>query len=230
MIEHTRIALYAVPAPHTPLARFGHAWLGWDCETACETRHPRIARLPAPVEQITAVPRKYGFHGTLRAPFRLVADSHRQALRAAVAKLAGGRPRVDVGRLVVSTIGPFVALTPQGRCAALDDLAACVVRDLHPFAAAPGEDELARRRKAGLSPAQDSLLAKWGYPYVLEEFHFHMTLSGPLDRRAAEALRVVLGEHLEEILAEPFVVEDICLCGERADGRFELIERFSLRG
>ncbi|WP_397422472.1 DUF1045 domain-containing protein, partial [Phenylobacterium sp.] len=32
--------------------------------------------------------------------------------------------------------------------------------------------------KAGLSPEQDARMLKWGYPYVYEDFRFHMTLTG----------------------------------------------------
>ena len=44
----------------------------------------------------------------------------------------------------------------------------------------PSEAELARRRAAGLTPRQDELLMRWGYPYVLER----MALPSHADRRA----------------------------------------------
>ena len=49
-----------------------------------------------------------------------------------------------------------------------------------PFARPPGAAELERRRKAGLSAAQEKMLLRWGYPYVLDEFRFHLTLTGRL--------------------------------------------------
>jgi hypothetical protein len=43
------------------------------------------------------------------------------------------------------------------------------------------EEELTRRRKAELTPEQDKLLVDWGYPWVLDEFNFHFSLTGSLD-------------------------------------------------
>ena len=37
-----------------------------------------------------------------------------------------------------------------------------------------------RRIKAKLSPRQIELMDQWGYPYVLDEYRFHMTLTGAL--------------------------------------------------
>lgn len=37
---------------------------------------------------------------------------------------------------------------------------------------------LARRRERPLSPQQEIYLARWGYPYVLEEFRFHWRANG----------------------------------------------------
>ena len=35
--------------------------------------------------------------------------------------------------------------------------------------------------KSGLTDRQEALLTQWGYPYVMEEFRFHITLTGALD-------------------------------------------------
>ncbi|MCS0466276.1 DUF1045 domain-containing protein, partial [Burkholderia mallei] len=47
--------------------------------------------------------------------------------------------------------------------------------------------ERAKRAAAPLSERQRALLAEWGYPYVLDEYRFHMTLSDPLDDPAERA-------------------------------------------
>lgn len=103
------------------------------------------------------------------------------------------------------------------------------MRDLDAFRAPAAEAELERRRKAGLSPRQDALLAQWGYPYVMEEFRFHMTLTGRLPKDRIDGWADIAQRHLPA-LPTPFVIDQIALCGERADGRFELIHRYTLAG
>ena len=75
MIEFSRYAVYYAPPADDPLAVFGAGWLGWNAVEGALAQHPEIAALPAPVERITATPRKYGFHGTLKPPFRLTGDA-----------------------------------------------------------------------------------------------------------------------------------------------------------
>jgi hypothetical protein len=93
------------------------------------------------------------------------------------------RAPVTIPSLEVRRLGGFIAVVPTEPSAALADLAAATVAALDPFRAPPSEAELARRRKARLSDRQEALLMKWGYPYVMEEFRFHLTLTGRLDRR-----------------------------------------------
>src|SRR6202000_780688 len=47
--------------------------------------------------------------------------------------------------------------------------------------ARPSPDDLGRRLAAPLTERQRALLVEWGYPYVFDEFRFHMTLSNSLD-------------------------------------------------
>ena len=70
---------------------------------------------------------------------------------------------------------------------------------------------------------------EWGYPYVYEEFRFHLTLSGHLSEDALQRWTTVLQSKLPDLPA-PFLVHQIALCGERADGWFELIQRYALSG
>ena len=104
------------------------------------------------------------------------------------------------------------------------------MRDLDRFRAPPPSEETARRRTAGLSGVQEANLARWGYPFVMEEFRFHITLSGRLKQPALEAAEHALRTALDPILPRPFPVTDIALVGEGDAGRFHLIHRFALRG
>ena len=129
----------------------------------------------------------------------------------------------------VTQLGRFLALTPFGRLDSLQAIAETCVRELDEFRAPADEAELARRRKAGLSLLQEALLAQWGYPYVFEEFRFHLTLSGRLSDEELTDWTTKLQSHLPK-LPKPFAIDQIALCGERLDGHFELIKRYTLEG
>jgi putative phosphonate metabolism protein len=221
-MSYARFAIYYVP-PEGPLAEFGAKWLGWDIVTGSEV--PRFD-LPG-LHDITMTPRKYGFHGTLKPPFRLNDGQSLDALEKAVTDLAAVLSPAVCEGLTLTQLGRFLALTPFGTLDDLQRIAEACVRDLDEFRAPATEAELARRRKAGLSTRQEALLAQWGYPYVFEQFRFHLTLSGRLPEDELQGWTGILQDHLPE-LPTPFVIDQIALCGERQDGRFELIHRYTL--
>ncbi|WP_412103273.1 DUF1045 domain-containing protein [Salipiger bermudensis] len=227
MTHFSRYAVYYAPEPG-PFAEFTARWLGWDAAAGTEREHPDVPGVPLPVAEITATPRKYGFHGTLKPPFRITGS--RAALEADLAALAATLAPAEMPGLALTRLGSFVALTPEGDTAGLARIAAQTVRALDPHRAAPGEDELARRRKANLSPAQEKNLLRWGYPYVMEEFRFHLTLTGRLPRAQAEATMAALAPVLEPLAPRPFRVDALCLFGEDEAGRFHLLHRYALTG
>ncbi|HBS50755.1 MAG TPA: phosphonate metabolism protein [Rhodobacteraceae bacterium] len=223
-MSYTRFAIYYMP-PEGPLADFGASWLGWDAAHGRPGDQPDLPGL----DDVTMTPRKYGFHATLKPPFRLAAGRDAAALDRAVAALAAECAPASASGLRLSRLGRFLALTPEGDAAGIDRVAAACVRGLDGFRAPASEAELARRRAARLSDRQEALLARWGYPYVMEEFRFHMTLTGRLPQ--AEIARwVALLEARLPALPAPFVLDQVALMGERADGRFELIQRYALSG
>lgn len=225
-MSYTRFAVYYLP-PEGALAEFGARWLGWDVARGAAVPGFDLPSRAALVEK----PRKYGFHGTLKPPFRL-AEGHAPAqLEREVAALAERLAPAQSAGLRLARLGRFLALVPEGGAAGIGEIAAHCVSALDGFRAAPGEGELARRRAAGLSAAQEALLMRWGYPYVMEEFRFHLTLTGPLPEApgAAERWEAALRARLPALPA-PFVLREIALVGEREDGHFQLIRRFALRG
>jgi len=224
-----RYAVYAAPKPG-PLADFAAEWLGWDPEAGLARAHPEIPGLPAPVDVLSATPRKYGFHGTLKPPFRLAESSSRAALEGDLAALAAGLPTVELEGLALHKLGGFLALTPEGDTRALARLAAHVVTELDQHRAPAGEGELARRRATGLSPAQEANLARWGYPYVMDEFRFHFTLTGKLAPEVAEAVEAALAPLLTRLVPRPFAVDALVLFGEDARGMFHILHRYALTG
>ncbi|ARC89136.1 DUF1045 domain-containing protein [Rhodovulum sp. MB263] len=229
MEGYRRYAIYYAP-DEGALGDFGKAWLGWDAEAGATRAQPRLRGLPRPVEDLTATPRKYGFHATVKAPFRLAEGSDIGILHASVVALSGQLRPVLIEGLRLSLLGGFLALTPRGDTRRLIEMAGNVVKALDGFRAAPTAAELARRDPDRLSTRQRKLLEKWGYPYVMEEYRFHMTLTGPLKAAEAEATRVVLGPVLEPLIDRPIRIRSLCLFGEAKDGRFHNLHRYSLSG
>jgi putative phosphonate metabolism protein len=223
MEQMKRYAIYYAPRAGA-LATAAAAWLGWDLQTGRSI----ASALPRPLADLTAEPRKYGFHATLKAPFRLGIGVELADLQHGVKTLADQLAPIEMPGLALTNLHGFLALIPQGDPADLLDLATEVVRFLDPYRAALTEAEYARRRPERLTARQRELLDAYGYPFVLEEFQFHLTLSGPLTAPEAEALEPAARAHFAGQIPQPFQLQDLCLCGEDHAGRFHLLNRYPL--
>ena len=230
--DEPRCAIYFVPLAGSPLACFGAAWLGYDVANGTEPPQPRLPEITSErLWNITAEPRRYGFHATLKPPFALAAGATAEELAEAVGRLARGIEVFMAAPLRLARIGGFWALVPSAPCPALDALAAICVSELDAYRAPPSEAELARRRAAGLSPAQDALLARWGYPYVMEAFRFHMTLTGRLDAEESARVERALTPLVGKLCREPLPIDAVALLRqERPNARFHLVQRYPLAG
>lgn len=227
MTEIRRYAIYHAPAAGEFARRAAH-WLGWDAERGEVAPHPELG---LPAGDMTAEPRRYGFHATIKPPFRLDRGQTVEGLMQALDGLAARLPPVVLSGLEIRPLGGFLALVPEVESAALQDLTAEVVRALDPFRAPLTEAEIARRRPERLTPRQRELLALWGYPYLLEEFRFHMTLTGRLSPELTDRTTPILRAWFSEVLPRPYLIEDLCLFGEQADdGQFVLLSRHPLEG
>ncbi|MFA8385728.1 MAG: DUF1045 domain-containing protein [Pelagibaca sp.] len=223
-MSYTRFAIYYLP-PEGDLADFGAGWLGWDCVAGRDSVRPDVPGL----DDVTMTPRKYGFHGTLKPPFRLADGTDADGLREAVSQMAQVCAPARSDALALTALGRFLALTPVGDTSGIARVAATCVEALDAFRAPPGAAELERRRKARLSERQEALLQRWGYPYVMEEFRFHLTLTGRLDVDKIDHWSDIARAHMPP-LPSPFVMDEVALVGERQDGRFELVQRYALAG
>ncbi len=224
----TRYAIYFAPPAGAEWTRFATRWLGWDMEAGTQVTHPVVDGID--VAAVTEVPRKYGLHATMKPPFRLRDGQTVDALHDACAALAARQAPVTLDGLEIARLGRFLALRPVGNTDALNALAAGCVQDLDTFRAPASEAELTRRRAAKLTPEQDANLVQWGYPYVLDAFRFHITLSGRLDKATLTDVESALAVHLAPLLPSPFHISDLALMGEAQDGRFHLIHRYALSG
>ena len=81
---------------------------------------------------------------------------------------------------VVGSISGFIAVVPAEPSAELERLAADCVSEFDAFRAPLTAEDRARRNPSMLTPRQREYLDRWGYPYVMEDFRFHMTLTGRL--------------------------------------------------
>ncbi len=227
MTEAARIAVYYAPRPDDPLASAGAAWLGRDAETNAPVPSPPLPGLAG----IIADARRYGFHATLKPPMRLAPGRGWFALRDAAGALARALAPFDMPRLEVADVGGFLALRETAPCPQLEALADAATEALDTFRAPTDESELARRRGMGLTPEQDAMLLRWGYPYVFREWFFHMTLSARLSGPDAAVWRARAEAHFAAPLAASRRVADLCLFTQPAPDRpFVLAERFPLGG
>ncbi len=224
--DFVRHALYFLPPKGSSLEDFGDSWLGWSVTKSRVVAHPQIAKLP--IASITKRPRKYGFHGTLKAPFRLADGVRESDLITKATSLVSSIPAFELPALQIARLGSFLAFVTQELSAELQQLASRLVWELDPLRAPLSDAELVRRRSAGLTPAQEILLTKWGYPYVMDEFRFHLTLSGKLQADELQSIKSVLQSHISHLTRKPVRVDDVGLVGEAKDGRFHLIRRLPL--
>ena len=218
-----RFAIYFALPEYSPLNLMASAWLG-----RSQMEPPRNGFTPEVWGQVTSDPRVYGFHATLKPPFRLVAGRSEKELFEKVQAFAKTQRAFTAPPLQVSAIASFLALTLTEPCPTFEALAADCVREFDEFRAPPSEEELDRRRRAKLNLKQLEYLTQWGYPYVMEEWRFHMTLTSSLEKGLLERLRAHLENLFGDHCRKPTVVDAICIFEQPAAGElFHIAERFA---
>ncbi len=214
-----RAAVYYAPEANDTLWQNGCAWLGQDCESGLFLPQPDMPGIAA----ATSEPRRYGFHATLKPPMRLrngftafLADVENLALRL--------RP-FAMPRLRIADDFGFLAVLQGEHCPALDEIAAaCVIElDAHRL---PEDAATQARRAVGRNAAQLGYLQRYGYPYVLDEWRFHMTLSnGGESASLLEPARAYFGNTLET----PRMFGSLAVYVEAEKGAdFRLVKRLPL--
>ncbi|MGY6710615.1 MAG: DUF1045 domain-containing protein [Rhizobiaceae bacterium] len=214
-----RYAIYFTPAREAPLGRVAADWLG-RCVYGGAVRPRRVVEGFSEGELAfhTASARRYGFHATLKAPFRLASDTTEDQLVDALDAFCATREPVLVPRAVLTQMAGFFALVPSEPHGPLNQLAADVVRAFEPFRAPLTETEIARRNPDALSPAQLRNLHGWGYPYIFDEFRFHMTLTGRASPADSPRLSRAIGSAFGGLLDAPLAVDTLALFVEPEPG------------
>ncbi|MBB4395994.1 DUF1045 domain-containing protein [Bradyrhizobium sp. ERR14] len=230
MTGFPRYAIYFAAGSDSALSRFGAELLGYDAYTGNELAFPADALRVAPDwRDVSADPRKYGFHATLKAPMALVSGRTEAELMAACAAFAGKPRPLPVILPVVDSISGFIAVIPAEPVEALQQLAADCARDFDSFRAALSADDRARRKPEKLSERQRDYLDRWGYPYVMEEFRFHMTLTGRLDAERRGPILEMLRTRFAALGIETLAIDRIVLFRQDdASARFHIVDEWPL--
>ncbi|MBE9604938.1 DUF1045 domain-containing protein [Acetobacteraceae bacterium H6797] len=222
-----RLALYFAPELDDPLHALASQWLGRDAETGASLPQPAIEGVD--MAEITADARGYGFHGTLKPPFRL-SMPYAEA-RALAADLAARTQPFALPPLAVTDLKGFLALCEIGPCPALYAFADACVEALDPARAPATPEEIARRRPERLSEREREYLMRWGYPHVFEKFQFHLTLTKRLPDEVKAIIRPAAEAHFAGVAEMPRMVKSLALFTQPGPGKpFTIAERLPLGG
>jgi putative phosphonate metabolism protein len=230
MSSFSRYAIYYVPAPNSDLDRFGAELLGYDAFGGKVLPFPDgITTAVTDWRDLTQDPRQYGFHATLKAPFALGPGKSEAELIAACKAFAGTARPIPVITPVVNPISGFIAVVPANPSVELNRLAADCVRDFDWFRAPLTAEDRARRNPSALTAAQLEHLDRWGYPYVMDDFRFHMTLTGRVPAERREQLVALLRQRFAALDLRTLAIDRIAVFRQNdAGSRFRVLEQFGL--
>jgi putative phosphonate metabolism protein len=230
MTGFPRYAIYFAPPHGSALDRFGAELLGYDAWSGEDLPFPGSVMESVPDwREITSDPRKYGFHATLKAPFALSPGKSEDELIAACAAFAGKPQSIPSFKPVVDSISGFIAVIPVGRSLPLEALAADCVTAFDSFRRALTDQDRARRNPEKLTERQRDHLDRWGYPYVMEEFRFHMTLTGRLDATRRWHVLNMLRERFAAVDLDNLAIDRIVLFRQdQSSARFRIIRAWPL--
>ncbi len=214
-----RYAIYFTPPPDAQLTDLAARWLGRDAFSGMDRAAlPVDGMADAVMGQMVSDPRRYGFHATLKAPFRLAGFATEASLISAFDSFCASRPAFEIPEIVLHRIDGFFALAPRDPCPALNALADDAVRAFEPFRAPLSEADIARRRPERLSTSERDNLLTWGYPHVFADFQFHMTLTGRIGEAQVGAVRDILTQRFTPVLRRPLEIAGLGLFVEPAQG------------
>ena len=226
-----RYAIYFVPAAASELFRFGSAVLGYDCYTGASVkRPPGFDAEPDLWDRLTAEPRRYGFHATLKAPFHLSPSCAEAQLVSALHSFAGLGHTIPAFTPMVQMLSGFAAIVPGAASPATDELAGKCTTIFDAFRAPMSAQERAQRVAAGLNQSQIANLDRWGYPFLFADFRFHMTLTGKIHLNQRDVLDKLQGALSRACKDRVVPIERISLVRQNdAESPFRVIEQATLR-
>jgi putative phosphonate metabolism protein len=231
MSDYPRYAIYYAPASGSDLDRFGAQLLGYDAFAGDDLPFPEgVTEATPDWHDLSADPRKYGFHATLKAPFSLAPDKTEAELFAACNAFAATPRAIPVIKPVVGSISSFIAVIPAEPPRELIQLAADCVTEFDTFRAPLTDADRARRNPSQLTSVQREHLDRWGYPYVMDDFRFHMTLTGRLGSERRESVLAMLKARFAGLDLATLAIDRIAVFRqESATSRFRIVGEWELR-
>lgn len=212
------------PPPRDPLTMTAASWLGRNVFTGDRVEESETGGLGLrEVAFYTAMPRRYGFHAALKAPFRLAEPTAEAALLRDLMRYSGTFEPFQIPRLEVARLGNTFGLVPSYPLAPLNYLASALTQEFDHFRAPLSEAEIDRCDPDLLSATQFANLHRWGCADVMDEFRFRMALTGPVHAADMPRMERVLRDLFEPVLSEPILVSNIALMMEESnDGPFRV--------
>lgn len=216
-----RYAIYYAPEPDSALDTFGQTWLGHRGPEVLAQALGKNSKVPVErIGQLTDSPRRYGFHGTLKPPFELNAVNRAEGLLAAARVFARSRGAIDLPPLELAVIGKFIALTPVAESAALERLAAACVRAFEGFRTPLSKQQEEDYKLNKLTVHQEQMLEHWGYPYVMEEFRFHISLTDRIDDDGErQSVMELLTKLAQPVVGQPIRIRDLVVFAQDGAGQ-----------
>ena len=236
MKKYSRYAIYYAPPKESSLEEFGRYWFGWDPLNAklINNKH-RINYLNRfgiknliNIDKNVLIPKKYGFHGTLIPPFKLNKNYSTNTLFKKTEEIAKKFKKFKFYKFKLKKINNFYAFVQNKKNNNINKLSNRLVRELFKFRSPLTKKEIDRRNPSKLSKLQLNILYKWGYPYLMSEFNFHMTLASEVTGNKLYLELKKIERNKEIILNEINNFDKIYIFGENQKGMFENLENFSL--
>ena len=225
-----RFAIYFAPEIDSKLHSIGSQWLGRDSSSGKSLKQPYIKGISSNYFcSVTKTPRRYGFHATLKAPFRLNEDFTLMDLCSQIQRLSALSKTFYI-KLKVRKFGNFIALMMDPTERKMQNLASKLVENLDYFRAPLHKEEIDKRRMSALTTSEDENLLNWGYPYVFNDFRFHITLTEKIQCKSdRESIISAASSHFSGSLENTIKVSSISLfVQENSEANFLQIQQFAL--
>ena len=226
-INSERFAIYFTFARDTALYQKATLWLGHCVYNEALCRKESGDGFSPQLERFRSVQQAahYGFHATLKPPFRLQARTTRTELVDRLVDFASSIQPFNCAPLKVASIDNFIALTLSEDCDELNQLARQCVQSFESFRAPLNETEMQKRLKPPLTLRQQQLLNQWGYPYLFDEFRFHITLTDRLSDDLVEDALHRLDLEFSPLLSSSLYIDRICLFHQKDSATpFQLVQ------
>lgn len=208
-----RYAIYFAPDDSSELGVFGATVLRRQAVDPSDWLNPHLpvsfphtADWPDQIKK----PAHYGFHATIKAPFALAAGTTPEELLQELADLCKMQSAISLKGLAPIRTCRYDALAFEQQPPALPTLAAECVTRFEKYRAPLCDADIQRRNPDALSESELASLHRYGYPYVLDDFNFHMTLSGQNNHQDNTYIEW-LQELYQAMVTQPPTLDRLCV-------------------